>query len=403
MEVESMPRVNSADFFCIRLPSVWAGPPDKFSHSSLERLKACPLKYQLERSEFLGIGRYPARPNKLTIEGSIIHECLEELFKYFSFAGMPDLSTEDARQCCRRANLIRLAAEKLDTLKDKLKQHPRGGSFELNSNPQQIVNRVIQIFRQQYDSIDRSNHPRLSHTGSREDGFSHVNFADLVRLNGTLTEVKLSHPSLPFEGVLDLVYKGTEGTTIADYKTGAEKAEHKLQALRYALLWWRCTSDLPTKIEIRYLKGVARYSISESALLEIERCVSQEIDDASAALKSNPAEANLGDHCRKCDVRQFCERYWQQTSKTVEEGGNLIDIELSIVGQVSEHGFTGLDHLNAAFDVVYEKSIGLPLLNRIDEGQTIRLMRVGREIKEKVIRVLAFSEVWSLPRKYCVL
>ena len=396
MDVESIPRINSADFFCVRLPSIWAGPPDKFSHSSLERLQSCPLKYQLERSQFSGIGRYPARPNRLTIEGSIIHECLEELFKVFSFAGMPDLSTDDARQCCRQANLVGLAGKKIDLLKDELRQHPRGGAFELNSNPQQIVNRVIQIFRQQYHLIDRSSHLKLPHTGLLEGGFSQGNFADRLRTNGALTEVRLAHPSLPFEGVLDLVYKGADGTVIADYKTGAEKAEHRLQALRYALLWWRCTGDLPAQIEIRYLKSVIRDSVTESALVEIEQYLRQEIDSASEALKVTPAAANLGDHCRKCGVRQFCEICWRQTGKIVGDGGNLIDIELTISGQPSEHGFIGIGHLNEVFDVVYEKGIGLLLLNRIEEGQTIRLMGVGCEMKEKVIRVLTFSEVWSL-------
>ena len=76
MEDRSDGRMNFREFYRVRAPDRWGGPPERFSHSTLARIESCPRKYQLEHAEFPVVGRYPSRPNGAAIEGTTVPRIL---------------------------------------------------------------------------------------------------------------------------------------------------------------------------------------------------------------------------------------------------------------------------------------------------------------------------------------
>ena len=68
----------------------------------------------------------------------------------------------------------------------------------------------------------------------------------LLKQKRALSEVKLRHPDLPFLGILDRVQHTGEGVEVVDFKAGKPSEKHRRQLLRYALLWWRQTGDVPS-------------------------------------------------------------------------------------------------------------------------------------------------------------
>ena len=89
---------------------------------------------------------------------------------------------------------------------------PRGGGFRLRVDTQQLVNRVIRLFRAEY--------PKAIATAGAEPQSSPVLVPEvlsgeallsLLSMQGALSELHLSHPSLPFIGVIDLVRLAGDG------------------------------------------------------------------------------------------------------------------------------------------------------------------------------------------------
>jgi hypothetical protein len=385
-------------FYTVREPSVWASAPSILSHSALSRISVCPLRYQLERSEFPGIGRFPARPNAAAVDGTVVHECLESLFKAFSIAGHPKLGSEEARECARGVGLTGLIQTKLDEARRGFVLHPMGAGWKPKTPVHQLANRVIRLFRQQYQAIDYA--PSGSRGGRNPVGefeASHASqLAGWLTFRGALTEVKLCHPELPFQGIIDLVLFRDGETVIVDYKAGAKDPAHRLQALRYALLWWRNTGELPTKVEVQYLSDRYTEQVSESLLRAIETELEGEIEAVVALLAMSPGDARVGVHCRTCGVRQFCDGYWVGESHCFREKGEFSDIELTVKGMPSVDGFDGFGAGGECIKVTAAPEIGKMWFLGFKEGQRIRLVgvMVGKDSRE--VRVLSSSEVWRM-------
>ena len=107
----------------------------------------------------------------------------------------------------------------------------------------------------------------------------------------------------------------------------------------------------------------------------IEKLVS-EINESKVELTSRPARANKGATCGYCDVRQFCDSYWQQDAAKVSSNditGKFIDIEILVDGQPTPYGFTGKTCSGHEVSVVCQKNMTKQLCN-IQEGQKLRLL-----------------------------
>ena len=70
-------------------PSAWAEPLCSYSYSSLTSVERCPRQWQLLRSRYDRLDRFPARPNPAAVEGDIVHELLNRLFRTLAVRGMP--------------------------------------------------------------------------------------------------------------------------------------------------------------------------------------------------------------------------------------------------------------------------------------------------------------------------
>jgi hypothetical protein len=383
-------------FYTVREPSVWASAPSILSHSALSRISVCPLRYQLERSEFPGIGRFPARPNAAAVDGTVVHECLESLFKAFSIAGHPRLGSDEARECARSVGLTGLIQTKLDEARRQFVLHPLGAGWKPRTPVHQLANRVIRLFRQQYRPMDHAaSVPRGDRNPVGDFESSQASqLAGWLTSRGALTEVKLCHPELPFQGIIDLVLLRDGDTVIVDYKAGAKDPTHRLQALRYALLWWRSIGVLPTKIEIQYLSERHAERIGESDLIAVESGLRGEIAMALSALAATPAKERLGKHCRTCGVRQFCEGYWAGGAKALSEPDEFADIEITVKGVPSADGFDGVCSSGESVNVTALADVGRLRFCGIQKNQRIRLVGVSIGADSREVRVLASSELW---------
>ena len=387
-----------AEFYQLRSPMAFASPPECFSHSSLVRVGMCPLRYQLERAEFPVIGRYPARPVPAAIEGAIIHAGLERLLRSFSMAGLPSLGSPEARERAQSCDLMDFVSGRLQDERNRLEKHPRGNSFRFRLSPQELTNKIIRLFRQQYKGVDKTiGFPVAKQVGKSGGISAGLRSEECLDHAGVLLEARFRHPDLPFEGIIDLVYLTGGEVVIADYKSGAPKAEHRQQVMRYALLWWRATGRLPIAVEIRYFSAVHRDAVSEPDLLKEERALKTEIREVTADLSAREPEACQGDHCRTCDVRQFCNAYWQQPASRSVESDRFKDLEVTLIGRPSDFGFEGQTGSGDNVLFTYNGNVGRLHSSELRAGQLLRLMGVRTDSEDSTYAVVRSTEIWRMP------
>lgn len=390
--------MDPVEFYKVRQPSKLASPPERFSHSSLSRIKGCPRKFQLERSEFEGIGRFPGRPNPAAVEGTIVHESLEALFKAFARAGLPELGTPDAKQCVQDVDLNSRVAANIQRHNDRIKSHPRGLSFRIRSAPHLLVNQVIRVFRMQYASVDRGSKPQTPYPPSKTGSPSEEkNLQDLLQSKKALTEVPLKVESLGFEGHADLVYLDAGDCVIADFKTGKKKPEHELQAKRYALLWMRLTGQCPNRVELRYFSERCSFEVTKTELESVETVLQREIKDAQLALSQDPAKANIGKDCSFCDVRQFCTDYWSDEGEAQRQAGDFVDIEIEMLGRPTHTSFLARSSGGREMNIVFSPELGGTYFERIHPKARLRILDAAKQKTKNEFRLLPSAEVWYLP------
>lgn len=187
----------------------------------------------------------------------------------------------------------------------------------------------------------------------------------LLRERAALSELPLVHPTLPFAGIIDLIWSDSGEAVIADFKTGQEKPAHQRQVAYYAVLCWRCRGDIPGRAEVRYPDRFVPVSINEALLVEAEEELRRRVSAATTTLGCIPTQVVLGQHCRHGDVRQFCDRYWAdrnemllgQTSTAGQE--KSLDIEVTVVGEPSSSGFDAQGGETDIFPVIYREEVAL--------------------------------------------
>lgn len=391
--------IDTRDFYVVRAPSEWAGAPERYSHSALSRIGGCPLRFQLERSQFPKIGRFPARPSPAGVEGSIVHDCLEELFKAFSLSGFPELGSSEAMECSRQVRLGERISKQIAEHEEKLERHPRGNSCRIRTSAQQMGNQVVRLFREQYSEIEpdqQARVPTFSPPGG-STGAAQLNPKALLEQVGVLSEIWLEHPEMSFGGCLDLVFRRDGQVVIADFKTGVEKDEHLDQVLRYALLWWRVTGDMPEIVEIRYFENCRTLPVTKELLLETESRLEAEIAEASSILSHTPAAAQPGDHCRFCDVRQFCNNYWKEDGVVVADHGSRFDLELRLEETPSSNGFLASSKGGKSYQITCAPEIARLSLSGMKKPDEIRVTGAVRVPSADEVRLLPSSEIWRMP------
>ena len=124
-------------------PTRWATTPTTFSFSSMVAIEACPLQWQLLHSAYGDLPQFPVRPHPAAVEGEIVHEVLDLLFKRLALAGLPAIGSPEFGAQIAKVNVPQVVAERVSGCYDRVAAHPRSGGFRLRVDSQQLVNRVI--------------------------------------------------------------------------------------------------------------------------------------------------------------------------------------------------------------------------------------------------------------------
>jgi len=387
------------DLYSITEPSEWARVPSSFSYSVLQAIKRCPLQWQLLHSKYgTELQRFPGRPAPAAVEGNIVHVVLEKLFRALSLIGLPVIGTAEFSECIANVNIKKEVHDHISRHDDTVANHPRGSGFRLRSSPQQLVNKIIRLFRQQYSDISGNNDhqfPVVENTESCLEGKRrNCNPFFLLKKYNVLNEYRIEHSTLPFMGVIDFIFMEDGQPVIVDFKTGKQNKDHLKQVMTYALLWKSQTGQIPKRLEVRYPHIVESIMPDDSDLVEEEKQLSISVDEAVGILSKTPAEACLNAQCQFCDVRQFCDIFWKENGRLFQVDHvkeELADIELTVVGVPTIHGFEGKTSTGKEFNVVFVDNT-IKLYDGVQEGQCVRIL--AALIKGSVVRVLLRTEYY---------
>ncbi len=357
------------------------------SHADFWPTFSCPLT------------RLPSRPNPAGVEGEIIHSVVEKIFRSLAKYSMPEIESEAFRACITELDIHQTISQLIRDHEERIANHPRRSGFRLRSSSQQIQNKVVRIFREQYGKI-RTHTPHLmikpscySYEQIHPELYTNTNYNDLVDAYGVLTELPLQHSDLPYKGIIDFVCKDADGIIISDFKSGSAKKDHKDQVLSYVLLWTNRTGLIPRKVYIIYPDTTEALEIDEHILETTYTLLKNSILNANSELSHVPALGILDERCIYCDVRQFCEPYWSQESnnKFMERISTSIDREVVIVELPSEYGFIGMCRDHYKINIVYDKDFG-NFLGPLKSGEILRIL--GGSWQNNTIEIKPWTEVF---------
>lgn len=390
--------MTESSIYRLKKPTVWSQGPNVFSFSSVNSIEQCPLQWQLVHSTYGDLPGFPARPNPAAVEGDIVHDVLDRLFKQMSIAGLPPLGSEKFAEVVANVNIRNKVDQLILEHGTRISIHPRSSGFRLRVASQELVNRVIRFFRSEYSKANAEQAPLSTPEPTNLSSVQQpINLTTLLHEKGALTEVRIQHPQLPFVGILDLVRLSNTHVTIVDFKTGSPKPSHKDQLLYYAVLWWRYTGEMPSTIEARYPGLAESTSINEQRLLEAENNLAKRIAGFTLQLNFSPAPALVGEHCRYCDVRQFCDDYWLSLSSksSTKKKSKAIDIELVVESVPGNNGFNACSLTGVPCSVVYSVD-ALKVHGPFESGERLRILNAQISDDASMVELMPWSEVFHL-------
>jgi len=387
--------MNPRDFYRLTEPTEWAGPPEKYSYSSMKQMAVCLLQWQLGRSSYQDLKRYPEKPSEPADIGVLVHEILSNLFRAMAIAGYPEIGTEAFQSAVAKVNILGMAKLRMDELDQRVTTNPRAVRFRLQSTPRDVYNKVAQAFRQEYAAVSRqASSLTLGVARSGDSETKSRSRHEALEVQGFLSEEEVEHPQLPLRGFIDLLVRRDNQTTVLDFKTGAPQPHYREQLRLYALMWWRGTGDLPTTIELRYGAKVEQWPVTEEELVCVEREIEQKIRRYQSGLSARPAVATPGEHCNRCGVRQLCDAYW--ASKVNGAGqGTWIDVEVVVESVMNRGGFMGRGPDGDDIAVVCEEDVAA-MHGPFVIGERIRIVNAQREADESAVQITRTAEVFRV-------
>lgn len=375
-------------FYELQAPTEWATPPSKWSTTTVDDVDACPRRWQFLHSRWGEHGRFPVRPSVAAIEGQIVHEALDRLTRACGQRGNPAFGTVEFGAAATDADFFPGFARAVAEWQQRLDAHPRPGPvFRMRTTPEELANRAVRMFRSQYLADGRA----MVAVAERVTGGT-TDMKALLRRKSALAELKLQHPDLPFGGVLDRVQQTTDGAHIVDFKTGKPSEKHHAQLLRYALLWWRVTGDLPARISAQYLDGAESWPVSQVELSAVEASLAKKLPSLRDLLLTRPAAARPGAGCLACPVRARCRDGWSVGEEAASVDGRG-DAELVVGAKAGEHGFVARSRTGGAVSVVYEVAVS-KLLPEHAEGGIIRVLDGVWKEKRSQLEIKAWTEIF---------
>jgi hypothetical protein len=375
------------NFYELQGPTQWALPPSAWSSTVIDDVEACPRRWQLLRSRWGEYERFPVRPSPAAIEGQIVHDALDRLTRACGQRGNPAFGSAEFTAALADADFFPSFARAVTEWQQRFTSHPRPGpAFRLRASADELANRAVRMFREQYTQVSRA----ASHAAERAAEASDLK--SLLRQKRALSEVKLTHPELPFIGVLDRVQHVSDGVEVVDYKTGKPSEKHQRQLLRYALLWWRTTGDTPLRISAQYLDGVESWQVTQAALGDVEAELANKIPRFTDALRARPAVAQPGAGCHMCSARARCAVGWAVGEEAALVDGRG-DAELVVTANAGDHGFLARSRAGAEVAVVYDAAVAKLLPEHV-EGQMLRILDGVWKEKRSQLEIKAWTEVF---------
>jgi len=335
------------------------------------------LQWQLAHATYGERQGYPARTSTAAVEGQIVHEVLESLFKKAAYVGLPEVGTPEFRAVISAVRPYDAVKERIKKHEDSLRAHPHGAQVRLKTPAQQIVNRVARLFRSEYPKAMASwgKSQPLGATLRSQGTTEETSPQDLLAAVGAISEYELRHPRLPFAGIIDLVLQTEQGAVVVDFKTGMRNEEHKKQILYYGVLWWRNTGEVPARLEVRYMDGVDVLEITEEDLSSCELEMGERISSVGDLLEKIPAEARIHKSCGYCDVRQFCDEYWSDGSAilSLETSRPFVDVEFVVTSVPTSNGFEGRTSGGSVIPVTHEAGLE-KVHGPFEQGELVRIL-----------------------------
>ena len=375
-------------FYELQGPTAWADPPATWSSTSLDDVEACPRRWQLLRSRWGDFERFPVRPHPAAIEGQIVHEALDRLTRTCGQRGNPAFGSVEFSAALNDADFFPGFARAVTEWQQRLTAHPRPGpAFRLRASAEELANRAVRMFREQYKPDGH-----VASQAAERAVDTPVDVEALLKQKRALSEVKLTHPKLPFLGILDRVQHTGEGVEVVDFKTGKPSDKHRKQLLRYALLLWRKTGDAPVRVSAQYLDGVESWTVTQSALEDVEADLVKKLPLLTDALGAHPASAKPGIGCHTCAVRARCAAGWAVGEEAALVDGRG-DAELVVTAKAGDHGFLARSRTGAEIAVVYEAPVAKLLPEHID-SQVLRVLDGVWKEKRTQLELKAWTEVF---------
>ena len=375
-------------FYELQAPTAWADPPSTWSSTSLDDVEACPRRWQLLRSRWGDFERFPVRPHPAAIEGQIVHEALDRLTRACGQRGNPAFGSAEFSAALTDADFFPGFARAVAEWQQRLTTHPRPGpAFRLRASGEELANRAVRMFREQY-KLDG----HLTSQAAERATDTPADVTALLKQKRALSEVKLTHPKLPFLGILDRVQDTGDGVEVVDFKTGKPSDKHRKQLLRYALLWWRKTGGAPVRVSAQYLDGVESWPVTQGALEDVEADLVKKLPLLTDVLGAHPATAKPGTGCHTCAVRARCAAGWAVGEEAALVDGRG-DAELVVQAKAGDHGFLARSRTGAEIAVVYEAPVAKLLPEHV-EGQVLRVLDGVWKEKRTQLELKAWTEVF---------
>ncbi len=386
--------MDARAFYGLMAPTEWAGPPDAYSYSSMKQMAVCLRQWQLSRSRYGDLRRYPEKPSEPADVGVIVHEILSDLFRAMAIAGYPEIGTDVFRKVMAKVDILGQARRRIEELEGRVAQNPRATGFRFQSTARDIYNKVVQAFRQEYTAVAaQAATLALGPTRSPLVEGSSLSRRALLEQQGILSEEEVRHPSLPLRGFIDLLVRRGGETTVLDFKTGAPQPQYREQLRLYALMWWRSTGDLPATIELRYGPRVERWPVIEAEFVAAERELEEKIRRYQTALSTRPAEATRGPHCSGCGVRQLCDAYWESKEDAGRGKGGRVDLEVVVHSVINRGGFVGRDSQEQEIAVVCEDDVAA-MHGPFVPDERLRIVNALREADGSAVQITRTAEVF---------
>lgn len=253
--------------------------PSSLSPSRAGDFLTCPLLYRLRV-----IDKLPEPPSAAAIRGTLVHAALEDLFGLEPASRTVDSAVSLFAD--RFAELTETDPTSAAALRDGL----------VEGDAAQVAAAVVAPARALLETYFTLEDP------SRIDPH-----AQEMAVSTELAE------GLALRGFIDRVDRAPDGRIrLVDYKTGRSpgagfETKAMFQMRFYALIWWRMTHDVPTRLQLMYLGDgqVIRYDPEVEDLEATERKILAIRDAIARAVESGfqPSPSAL---CRYCSFHDFC-------------------------------------------------------------------------------------------------